>query len=349
MRWFFLLFAVVGLKTLFCKGLSLAIFLLLFWMKGQKIGFHHDKWDDFFLQMSPQAVQRSAISIYFTAAVLSSAISYLILKGFSYPYSLAIASFLFVGGVAITAYRWHRNGKAYLLKRYQEIPQTILSRRNGEETKSEQVTLRGFQTSDRPALETIVRETWEYDRFCSPKTAAKIAKVYLNSCLTNQTFIRVAAVEGVPVGIIMGKDLLHHKCPLSLRLAWLRSVIGLLITKEGREIAKLFDCIQGIDDELISHCKKTYQGELTFFAIRENYRGRGLGRQLFQTVVEDMHTHNIAEFFLFTDTSCNYPFYEHLGMRRCGEKKQVIHTHGGDGNMTFFMYEYQIKKGEPSA
>lgn len=130
MRWCFLLIAVVGLKILFCKGVSLAIFLLLFWVKGKKLGFNGDKWDDFFLQLSPQAVQRYAISIYLTAAVISSAISYLILEGFSSPYSLAIAYFLFAGGVAITAYRWHRKGKSYLLKRYQEIPQTILSRRN---------------------------------------------------------------------------------------------------------------------------------------------------------------------------------------------------------------------------
>lgn len=214
---------------------------------------------------------------------------------------------------------------------------------------SEQVILREFQKSDHPALENVVREAWKYDRFCSPKTAAKMAKVYLNSCLTNQTFTSVAEVDGVPVGIIMGKDIRNHKCPFSLRLAWLRSVIGLLITKEGREISKIFDCVQGIDEELISHCKKEYQGELAFFAISEKCRGKGLGRKLFQTVVDYMHTQNIPEFYLFTDTSCNYPFYEHLGMKRCGEKKQVIHTHSEDGNMTFFIYEYQIGKEEKTA
>lgn len=214
---------------------------------------------------------------------------------------------------------------------------------------SEQVILREFQKSDRPALENVVREAWKYDKFCSPKTAAKMAKVYLNSCLTNQTFTRVAEVDGIPVGIIMGKDIRNHKCPFSLRFSWLRSVIGLLITKEGREISKIFDCVQGIDKELISRCKKDYQGELAFFAISEKCRGKGLGRKLFQTVVDYMRTQNIPEFYLFTDTSCNYPFYEHLGMKRCGEKKQTIHTHSEDGDMTFFIYEYQIGKEEKTA
>ena len=44
---------------------------------------------------------------------------------------------------------------------------------------SEQVILRAFQKSDRPALENVVRETWKYDRFCSPKTAALRTKPLL--------------------------------------------------------------------------------------------------------------------------------------------------------------------------
>lgn len=214
---------------------------------------------------------------------------------------------------------------------------------------NEKIVLREFQKSDRPALENIVREAWKYDRFCSPKTAAKMAKVYLNSCLINQTFVRVAVIDNEPVGVIMAKDIQNHKCPLSLRIAWLRSVIGLLFLKEGREISKIFDCVQGIDKELISRCRKDYKGELAFFAIREKCRGYGLGREMFQTVVNYMKAQKIDEFYLFTDTSCNYPFYEHLGMKRCCEKRQVIDAHGEKGNMTFFVYEYQIGKTEEPA
>ena len=211
---------------------------------------------------------------------------------------------------------------------------------------SEQVILRAFQKSDRPALENVVRETWKYDRFCSPKTAAKMAKVYLNSCLTNQTFTRVAEIDGEAVGIIMGKDIQAHKCPFSLRMKWLNSIISLYLSKEGREISKIFECIQGIDKELLSACKKDYKGELAFFAISEKCRGKGLGRKLFGSVVAYMRSQDISEFYLFTDTSCNYPFYEHLGLTRRCEKKQVIDVKGEIGDMTFFIYDYQIAAEE---
>lgn len=132
-----ILLIVVLVKTFLCKVVAFAIFLLLFWIKGKKLEFNSERWDNFFLQIPSQTIQRHAIAIYLTAAVLSSVISYFILEAASYQYSLTIAILLFVGGLAVTAYRWHTKGKAYLLKRYQEIPQTILSRRNGEKIEHE--------------------------------------------------------------------------------------------------------------------------------------------------------------------------------------------------------------------
>lgn len=207
----------------------------------------------------------------------------------------------------------------------------------------EQIILREYQKTDQKALANVVREAWKYDRFCSPKTAAKMANAYLYSCFTNQTFTRVAEVAGVPVGIIMGKNIQAHKCPFSLRIKWLKSIAALYVSKEGREISKIFACVQGIDRELLAACQKDYQGELAFFAVSEKCRGKGLGRTLFQAVVGYMKSQNISEFYLFTDTSCNYPFYEHLGLTRRCEKKQVIDVKGEKGDMTFFIYDYQIE------
>ena len=94
----------------------------------------------------------------------------------------------------------------------------------------EEIMLRTFHPSDREALETIVRETWQYDRLCSPRTAKKLARVYVSSCLANQTFTQVALVHGHPVGVIMGKDIRQHHCPLSLRLHWVLSIMSLYLS-----------------------------------------------------------------------------------------------------------------------
>lgn len=135
--WLLLLIAIIGLKTLLCKGLAMGIFLLALWRKGRQLSFASDAWDRFFLSLPAARVERYAIGIYIAAAVISSVISYCILELAGYRHSLGIAVLIFIGGLAITAYQWHKKGREYLLKRYQEIPETILKRKEREHSENE--------------------------------------------------------------------------------------------------------------------------------------------------------------------------------------------------------------------
>lgn len=86
---------------------------------------------------------------------------------------------------------------------------------------------REFRKEDTPALEGIIRKTWNYDKFAGPKTAQKLARVFLSNCLANQTFSQVAVENGKPMGIILGKNIAVHKCPISYRWKQISSLISL--------------------------------------------------------------------------------------------------------------------------
>ena len=161
----------------------------------------------------------------------------------------------------------------------------------------------------------IIRDTWDYDRFCSSKTAEKLAKAYLYRCLADQTYTQVALVEDPPVGIVMAKNAAasHHLLPFGIKSAI--SVLDLLRTKEGRAVSRIFMEVEKIDQELLRRCP-SYDGELAFFAVSEACRGMGLGKALFEKAVEYLRSQGISSFYLFTDTSCNYGFYEHQGMQQ---------------------------------
>ncbi|OUP64399.1 hypothetical protein B5F13_07840 [Drancourtella sp. An177] len=58
-----LLIAIIGLKTLLCKGLAIGVFLLAFWIKGRQLRFNSDEWDNFFLSLPEAKVQQYAIGI----------------------------------------------------------------------------------------------------------------------------------------------------------------------------------------------------------------------------------------------------------------------------------------------
>ena len=67
-------------------------------------------------------------------------------------------------------------------------------------------------------------------------------------------------------------------------------------------------------------------------------------KNAFQAALEYMKQKNLEEFYLFTDTSCNYGFYEHQGMTRCLEKTHIFNLKGKQVPMSFFIYDYQLSK-----
>ena len=111
--------------------------------------------------------------------------------------------------------------------------------------------LRSYQKQDFLPLKHIIRETWHYDQMCSPKTADKLARVFLTSCLTNYTFSQVAVCQGEVVGIILVKNIQKHKCPPGAKLRQIRSLLSLYLSREGRKMMKIFGSVNGIDQQLL--------------------------------------------------------------------------------------------------
>lgn len=205
---------------------------------------------------------------------------------------------------------------------------------------SNKITFRPIFKKDYPQIEDIIRKTWNYDQFCSPKTAKQLAKIFLLSVLANQTYTQVALIDDKCVGVIMAKNIKEHHCPFIFHFNQFISIFKLLISKEGRDVTNIFSDVNDIDRQLLQASHKEYQGELAFFAIDESYRGIGLGRKLFLQALDYMKEANIDEFYLYTDTSCNYHFYEHLGMIRRVEKKHSFSIEQTSAAMTFYLYDY---------
>lgn len=205
-----------------------------------------------------------------------------------------------------------------------------------------EIVFREFRKEDSKIIEEIIIEAWHYNDLCSSKTAHKMAKVFLSSCLTNQTYTQVALLNNQPIGVIMAKNSKIHRCPLKYRIKQIFSIISLYLSKEGRKTSKIFSSVSEIDKELLKECKIEYEGEVSFFAISSKARGKGIGKKMFCDMLEYIKSQNINSFYLFTDTTCNYGFYEHQGMTRCNEKSQNFVIQGKKVKMTFFIYDYRI-------
>lgn len=205
------------------------------------------------------------------------------------------------------------------------------------------VTFREYRKSDAPCLENVVRKTWKYDMYFTERTSRLTAGAYLASCLSEQTFNRVALINDKPVGIIMAKSPSKQKLLFAHFWNALKNIALLAINKDGRKSLNMYKHINSVDSKLLKEGLKKYDGELVFFVLDEDCRGRGIGKSLFHFAIDYFRNENLKNFYLYTDTTCNYGFYEHNGLTRKGEKNfKIPEKYNKSGTMSFYLYEGEI-------
>ena len=205
------------------------------------------------------------------------------------------------------------------------------------------VIYRSVKKTDYPILAKIISDTWGYQKFCSEKVALLMGKIYLHSCLSNQSYNCVAERGGIPVGVIMGRGRRLSFSALWHKIIRFIQIARMVLTKEGRQVLNLFHGFDKIDQELLENSGHQFDGELTFFAVREDQRGMGIGKALFSNLLTYMRSIHADNFYLFTDTTCNYPFYERQGLKRFAAKEWASPLMP-DLKIHFFLYAYEFPK-----
>ena len=116
-----------------------------------------------------------------------------------------------------------------------------------------------------------------------------------------------------------------------------------MASKDGRRGLADQIAILQVDEVLKRDAGKSYQAEITLFVVSPEARGMGVGRKLFNHMLGVFRNAGMNEYFLFTDTTCDYGFYDYRGLTRKAERtvRRDSFTQGGleDGALSFFLYE----------
>ena len=133
MKDFIILMCSVGAHILSSKGIALGLILLLFWIKGKQLGFNSEKWENYFLELSQKKVLRLTLGVSGIGIGGATLLSYMILNKTGFDYALMIAVIMLCCSVLWFWHKWKgEKGRDYVLKRFAEIPQTILEKRERE-------------------------------------------------------------------------------------------------------------------------------------------------------------------------------------------------------------------------
>lgn len=67
---------------------------------------------------------------------------------------------------------------------------------------------------------------------------------------------------------------------------------------------------------MLDQLEGDYPAEVALFVISPRAQGLGIGSQLYQRFLKSLKERDVQRYYLFTDTSCNYKFYELKGLKR---------------------------------
>lgn len=196
-----------------------------------------------------------------------------------------------------------------------------------------------MRRSDLSQIEQLTTDMW-YAEY-TPEVGNALSHVDVEHCLARATFARVAELDGEIVGFILASIAAHTSKASELRhtARMARSALTLLADEAGRRGLDEFMRIARVDNQLLRDAGP-FDAEVVLFVLAPAARGHGLGKRMFGAVMEYFAANGIDEYFLYTDTTCDYTFYEHRGLERRGALP--LETKPGDcyGSEppTFFIY-----------
>lgn len=166
---------------------------------------------------------------------------------------------------------------------------------------------------------------------------------YVYSCLSEATYTCVAEKDGQIVGVIMGNakkdyNVLKHIFYIIKTAVYSSKMVWYL--RKNKKMIEDFKKLHRIYQKILQKHKSEFDGVLTLFAVNENYRGYGIGKALLEKLFNYLQEQQVKKIYLYTDTTCNYGFYEHQGFKRLEEQALELIKEKEKFQMNVFLYGY---------
>ena len=149
--------------------------------------------------------------------------------------------------------------------------------------------------------------------------------------MVHHTFTCVAEDEGKVIGLLICTDV--KKRPLDMKYAKLLigEVAFMICNPETRDDGLAWGKYTKIAKDLEERVAGGIDAEAELFIVAPEYRGQGIGKKMFRSMVQFFKMSGTKTFFLHTDTACTYQFYDRIGMKRIGSQKTDIKSGDVDG------------------
>ena len=208
------------------------------------------------------------------------------------------------------------------------------------------ILYRKIDKKDYLTISDMIDSAFGLSRYISNKKILnQVKKMYLYSCLAEATFTNIAEKDGEIIGIIMGNSKSDYKLSNHLSFIIKNIKIMLYIKLFGIKDKKGIEGYRSLNKiyiKFLNKHKNEFNGVLTLFIVKDGYRGLGIGKTLLNSLVAYLKDNKVSNIYLYTDTTCNYMFYENNSFKRLEEENLMLIRDGKEFDMNVFLYGYRL-------
>lgn len=209
------------------------------------------------------------------------------------------------------------------------------------------VTYREIGKSDYPALKTLINSMERLDeRAGDPYLTERALSAYLREILASATIGKVAVHQGEVVGVIFGSAKGQRKRyqPWRNRAGYIIDALRMLVSNQAnRRFALSYQRgIAAVYQRLIAGKKHRYDGAIDLFVVLPGHQGLHIGTTLLDDILDYFRRVGGNRIYLYTDTNCNYGYYDHKGFSLVGKMPTSLQYPQQRLDLTVFMYELEL-------
>lgn len=201
-----------------------------------------------------------------------------------------------------------------------------------------EVNLRLMQTSDYEELLKLVIVTWDYRSWVQPELVYPMAEFFLSDLLQRSDHIVIATVDGTLAGVCAGDIIDLTKLQSFSRRQKLKALGEILQQTEKDSIFEKYIQTLALDEVLLRESKHEFPASLNLLIVKEEYQGLGIGSKLYRDFCQYLKNNDVHSFYLYTDDSSDYRFYEHQKMEKLAQKDFYWKPKQRAERETYFIY-----------
>jgi GNAT superfamily N-acetyltransferase len=194
------------------------------------------------------------------------------------------------------------------------------------------------------AIKQIINKTWQFEEMFDNKLALQTAlDVFFIPILHQSSYGRVALLDNKVVGAIFGftKD---SKPNYRLQQENISDFIFNLLKLNDNDRQTIYHFEHSLKTayQQLLASDRCYDSSITLLVVDKEAQGHKIGQQLLNTILTYFDKKQARDSYLFTDTDCNFGFYEHNHFTRRSEREIIFDQ--TETPLTVFLYDKQLSK-----